>query len=146
VPARTARATGRRRRPVSLLRTCLRSERGAAAVEFALVAPVLVFLLLGIVEFSKVMLVQSSLSAAARDGARAVTLGSTVGGAQATVLSAATSVPLAAGQVTVAGSCTGATSATTVTVTVTHTQPVLFGVLPGGGVVLTGKAVMRCGG
>ena len=142
MPARTAPHAGHRRRPG----TGLRSERGAAAVEFAIVAPMLVFLLLGIVEFSKVMMVQSSLSAAARDGARAVTLGSTIGAAQAVAQSAATSVALATSQVTVSGDCVGKTSSTTVTVTVKYTQPVLYDVLSGAGVTLTGKAAMRCGG
>jgi Flp pilus assembly protein TadG len=143
VPARTAPHAGRRRRPG----TRLRSERGAAAVEFAIVAPMMIFLLLGIVEFSKVMLVQSSLSAAAREGARAVTLGSTVGAAQTVVQSAATSVALTTGQVAVSGSCaTPAGSTTVVTVTVSYTQPVLYDVLGGAGVALTGRAAMRCGG
>ena len=39
-----------------------------------------------------------------------------------------------------------ATSATTVTVTVRHTQPVLYGVLDDAGVAVTGRAAMRCGG
>lgn len=142
MPARTAPHAVRRRPPG----TRLRSERGAAAVEFAIVAPMLVFLLLGIVEFSKVMMVQSSLSAAARDGARAVTLGGTVGAAQAVAQTAATSVALATSQITVSGDCVGKTSATTVTVTVKYTQPVLYDVLSGAGVTLTGKAAMRCGG
>jgi Flp pilus assembly protein TadG len=127
--------------------TRLCSERGAAAVEFAMVVPVLLFLLLGIVEFSKVMLVQSSLSAAAREGARAVTLGGTVAGAQSAAQAAsAGAVSLTAGQIVVSGTCTPATSATTVTVTVSQHQPVLFGILDGAGVDLTGKAAMRCGG
>jgi hypothetical protein len=90
------------------------------------------------------MLVQSSLSAAAREGARAMTLGSTTAAAQTAVKDAATSVTLATNQINVAGTC-GATP-TTVTVTVTYTQPVLFGVLKTAGVPLTGRAVMRCGG
>ena len=50
----------------------LRSERGAAAVEFALVLPVLIVLVLGIVEFGRAFQVQSTLAAAAREGVRIV--------------------------------------------------------------------------
>lgn len=47
-----------------------RFDRGAAAVEFALVMPILMALLLGIMIFSRAYQVQSSLSMAAREGAR----------------------------------------------------------------------------
>lgn len=45
-------------------------ERGAAAVEFALVVPILVILLLGIIEMSFLMRDYSSLSSSVRAGAR----------------------------------------------------------------------------
>jgi Flp pilus assembly protein TadG len=50
------------------------SERGAVAVEFAIVAPLLVMLLLGIMEFSLVYNVQASVSAAAREGVRVMAI------------------------------------------------------------------------
>ncbi|MFT4471609.1 TadE/TadG family type IV pilus assembly protein [Arthrobacter sulfonylureivorans] len=46
------------------------SERGAAAVEMAIVLPLLVLILMGIMEFGRVFYVQISLSHAAREGAR----------------------------------------------------------------------------
>ena len=52
----------------------LRSERGASAVEFALIVPLLVLLVLGIAEFGHAFQVQGTLSAAAREGARAMAL------------------------------------------------------------------------
>jgi TadE-like protein len=48
----------------------LQKERGAAAVEMAIVLPLLLMLLLGIIEFGRVFNVQISLSQAAREGAR----------------------------------------------------------------------------
>ncbi len=45
-----------------------RSESGAAAVEFALVVPILLLLVLGIIEFGRAYNIQNSLSAAAREG------------------------------------------------------------------------------
>lgn len=49
-------------------------DRGAAAVEFALVLPVLVMLLLGIIDFGMVTNAQAIMGNAARDGARAASL------------------------------------------------------------------------
>ena len=44
----------------------LRGERGASAVEFALIVPLLVLLVIGIAEFGHAFQVQGTLSAAAR--------------------------------------------------------------------------------
>jgi Flp pilus assembly protein TadG len=52
----------------------LRTERGAAAVEFAIVLPLLALLLFGIVEFSILYNRQQGLHAAAREGARLAAL------------------------------------------------------------------------
>lgn len=49
-------------------------ERGSAAVEFAIILPVLLSLALGIVEFGYVFNQQISLTQAAREGARAYSL------------------------------------------------------------------------
>lgn len=48
----------------------LTRERGATAVEFALVLPVLLLMVLGMLEFSRAYNTQISLSGAAREGAR----------------------------------------------------------------------------
>jgi Flp pilus assembly protein TadG len=55
----------------------IREERGAAAVEFALILPILVLLVFGIVEFSLAFNRQQGLHAAAREGARIASLPST---------------------------------------------------------------------
>ena len=47
------------------------SRRGTSTVEFALVAPVFLLFLMGIIEFGRVMMVQNVLITAAREGARA---------------------------------------------------------------------------
>lgn len=52
-------------------------ERGAAAVEFALVLPILVVILLGIVDFGLEMNSQAIVANAAREGARTASLGGT---------------------------------------------------------------------
>lgn len=45
-------------------------RRGAAAVEFAVVAPILFMCVLGIIEFSRILWVEQQINNAAREGAR----------------------------------------------------------------------------
>ena len=59
-----------------------RSERGAAAVEFALVLPLLVLLIAGIAEFGRLYYLQTTISGAAREGVRAMALQNNAGAAQ----------------------------------------------------------------
>jgi Flp pilus assembly protein TadG len=49
-------------------------DRGAAAVEFALVVPILLTLVIGIIEFGRAYNIQTTLSNAARDGVRVMAL------------------------------------------------------------------------
>ena len=58
-------------------RVPLRHSRGATLVEFALVMPVFVTLLLGIVEFGRAMMVNQLVTEAARQGARLAVLANT---------------------------------------------------------------------
>ena len=53
-------------------------RRGAAAVEFALVLPVLVILMVGLWEAGRIIQVQQILSNAAREGARVAAQGQTI--------------------------------------------------------------------
>jgi len=46
------------------------AERGQSLVEFALVLPVLILLLMGIVDFGRILSIHELISVAARDGAR----------------------------------------------------------------------------
>ena len=52
-------------------------ERGAAAVEMALVLPVLLFLLMGMIDFGRAYSAQIQLSQAAREGVRLASLNTT---------------------------------------------------------------------
>jgi len=54
-----------------------RRERGAAAVEMALVLPVLLFLLMGLIDFGRAYSAQIQLSQAAREGVRLASLNTT---------------------------------------------------------------------
>ena len=54
------------------------ADQGASAVEFALVLPVLVLLVMGIMQFGFIFAASQGLEAAAREGARLASLGRTV--------------------------------------------------------------------
>lgn len=132
-------------------------EKGAVAVEFALIAPILLTLVLGIFEFGRAFNIQVSLSEAAREAARHAAIhyadaGYTDGDAQNAGVVAAPSVGLAPEDVDLAFSDGGACSpGDNVTVTVTFNTTYLTGLpglIPGmpAELSLTGRGVMRCGG
>jgi Flp pilus assembly protein TadG len=59
---------------------CDLHERGAAAVEFAFVLPLLMLLVVGIIDFSRIFNAEIQLSQAAREGVRLAALASPVTG------------------------------------------------------------------
>ena len=121
-------------------------ERGAAAVEFALVAPLLLLMVLGIAEFGRAYHVQTTLSQAAREGVRVMALQNDPAGAVAATRAAAPDLTLT--NITVIpSSCVANGTAPAATATVTVTLRLAFATrLFGTGVTLTGRGVMRCNG
>ena len=132
---------------------CIRNgdrDRGAAAVEFALVLPVLVLMLLGLIEFSILFNTQISLTNAAREGARSMAIHNDQAVARADAIAAAPSIinpPVTAANVAVVTDPPTATCAAgdTARVTITYPAPLLTGFF-GVTLPLTGKGVMLCGG
>jgi Flp pilus assembly protein TadG len=124
------------------------SERGAAAVEFALILPVLLVLVGGTIDFGRLFYTQIQLSNAARDGVRLAALGSTTYSTtqiQARTVTAASPLAVQTSGVTVTA-CTGAGTSATVTVVpqTTFTWTVL-GFIPGLPLPQPqGKATMTC--
>ena len=57
------------------VRSCWRSERGVAAIEFAIVVPFVLLVLAGIIQFGFVLFLQSHVADVARDTARRVAVG-----------------------------------------------------------------------
>jgi len=124
-------------------RRLLSDERGAAAVEFALVFPLLIVLLFGIIEFGAMYNAQLMVTGAAREGARSMAVTGDAATAKLATIDAATGVALTASDIVVsAATCAAGTN---VTVTITHDQHFLTGMF-GASVDLSGKATRRCNG
>lgn len=115
----------------------IREEEGAAALEFALITPVLLLLVMGIIEFGFAFQAQLALTHAAREGARLATVGRYDA---ATVVSRA--YPLTPTIVTIPADVSTATSGDPVTVTLSYDYD--WQVLPiPGTITIHGTAVMR---
>jgi Flp pilus assembly protein TadG len=97
------------------------TDRGAAAVEFALVLPLLLILVFGIIDFGRAFNAQITLTQAAREGARMTALGYSSGTVQSKTAAAATGLGLTASAVTVTSCPAGATQSTEAVVTVRYT-------------------------
>ena len=78
---------------IRLLLRRRRGERGAAAVEMALILPVLLLLVGGIIDFGRAFNAQMTLTQAAREGARMQSLGYTDAQVASRARQAATGLP-----------------------------------------------------
>ncbi len=74
-PALEAALFTRLRAARGIVRSCWRSERGVAAIEFALVMPFVLLVLSGIIQFGFVLFLQSHVTDVARETARRVAIG-----------------------------------------------------------------------
>jgi len=127
----------------------LRDERGASAVEFALIVPLLIVLVLGIAEFGHAFQVSGTLSAAAREGVRVMALQNDPVAARAAVRTAAPSLDpgVTDAQIVITPAVCPTTGPTTATVRLTVTYPMPFLThFFGSGATLHGTGVMRCNG
>ncbi|HQF02856.1 MAG TPA: TadE/TadG family type IV pilus assembly protein [Phycicoccus sp.] len=123
-------------------------ERGAAAVEFALILPILLVLIGGIVDFGRAFFAQVVITNAAREGARAAVVG-----ADASARAAAAASGLPSAPAVTAGSCPSTGSAQVTVTVVTPFDWILLGpalsLIPGPELLpdqLTASATMQCGG
>lgn len=118
------------------------SERGAVAVEFALLLPVLLLLVLGVMEFGRAYNTQLTLTNASREGVRVMAISNNAAAAKTAAKNAAASLnpALADGNITV-GTCSPGAQ---VTVTIKYTLTTLTGIA--GPFSMTGRGVMLCGG
>lgn len=124
-----------------MLRT---SERGAAAVEFALLAPVLIMILLAIMEFGRAYNVQVTLTSAAREGVRTMAINNSQPAARTAARNTAAHLnpPLVDGNI--AFSATNCSVGSQMTVTISYNLSTMTGIA--GPFAMTGKGTMLCGG
>lgn len=117
--------------------------RGAVAVEFALVAPILLALVAGIVEFSHAYNLQISVTQAAREAARTMAIEDDQGAAE---LAATAGAPgLNTGSFGYSFSPATCSADQNMTVTITYPASTLTGIF-GSTVTVTGVGAMQCGG
>lgn len=116
-------------------------DRGAVMVEFALILPILLMLVIGIVQFGFALNTQISIQAGAREGARALALGESSAAVDAAVNGAADNANITGISKT---ACTDPDEGyATVRVTAQYTFSIPFVDL--GTKTLTATARMRCG-
>ena len=121
-----------------------RSERGAAALEFALILPILITLIFGIIEFGRAFNASITVTQAAREAVRQVALNK--GSAAAVTAGTNAANPLT---VTVtplvpsSGPCTAGTNAKA-TVNTVFSYDIPF--VSSATITISRSAVMKCGG
>lgn len=111
-----------------------------------MVVPLLILLVVGIAEFGRAYHIQTTLSAAAREGVRVMALTDDQAQARSAAKSAAAQLnpPLADGQIVFSPSACSTDQQ--VTSTVTYPMDFLTGLLGQSGITLTGQGTMRCNG
>ncbi len=126
------------------------SERGAAAVEFALVAMLLILLLVGSLQFGLIFNRWLMAEHAAREGVRWASLRNPAGVVRTQAIAASPGLDLGAGDVSVSpGDPTAALPGTPATVIVRTTVPIFVPIVDGflgenpGGFPLTASATQR---
>ncbi|WP_309072206.1 pilus assembly protein [Arthrobacter sp.] len=128
----------------------MQRERGAVAVEMALLLPVLILLLLGIMEFGRAFNAQVTLTNAAREGVRVMAITNVQADARAAAANAASTLATTSTNPTFTFSTLPATTPAVcaagrqVTMTITYTLDTLTGIA--GPFTMTGRGVMQCGG
>jgi Flp pilus assembly protein TadG len=120
------------------------SERGAAAVEFAILLPLLLMLVLGSIEFGRAYNAQITLTNAARDGVRVMAIANDPAGAKTAAKNAAASVSTTIPTSDVTLSTNTCSTGAQVTLTIKYNLSTITGIA--GPFPMTGKGVMLCGG
>lgn len=120
----------------------LKKNRGQAMVEFALVLPILLLLLFGMIEFGRVFHEYLVVTHAAREGARVATLGGTDAEILTSVNIAADSVP-ATVIVPLGTRVRGSQVTVTVTSQVPIITPLFSTIFPQNPFPVSGTSIMR---
>jgi Flp pilus assembly protein TadG len=130
-------------------------ERGAAAVEFALLLPLLLLIIFGTIDFGRALNAQITLTQAAREGARLASIGDSYAAVQtgtqgaATGLSSVVVPPPPKFTACTAGAGPGVNAVVNVTYSFSFITPVaffasMFGSSFGSAITLSAQGVMPC--
>lgn len=125
-------------------------ERGAAAVEFALVFPLVIMLLLSVIEFSRLWNIQATISDGARIAARFASVHSDDADVVENARDEARAIPgfvdWSAATIDVSPDCAGAGIATTTITVSPGSVSEWFSTAIGSPIELTATGRMPCGG
>jgi Flp pilus assembly protein TadG len=132
----------------------IRRDRGAAAVELGILLPLLLLIVLGIIDFGRMLNAQVTLTQAAREGSRLAALGNADADVTTRTQDAATSLESVGVSITACpdGSGSGSDARVTATYTFEFVTPVGdIGAMFGGGgygdpITLSAEGVMPCEG
>lgn len=120
-----------------------RNDEGAAAVEFALVLPLLLLIVCGIIDFGRAYHARITLSHSAREAVRVWALGGTA--AEATTAAQASATGLTGVTITTTSCVFGSATAITVTAPFSYLTPLIAELAPATA-AFSAEGVMRCGG
>lgn len=127
------------------LRELIRGNKGQGLVEFALVLPVLLLLVFGIIQFGFIFNAYMVTGYASREGARVAALGKSDSDIEAATMAAAVTIGINENDVIIVPSAPR-NKGTSVTVTVKHDVDVFLPLMPkilGNSVSTDGSTVMR---
>jgi Flp pilus assembly protein TadG len=113
-------------------------------VEFAIVMPLLLLLVFGIIEYGRGYNVKVELTGSVREGARELALGGSNAEARQAVIDAAPGLNPAPSEFTITR-CPADGSDGRAIMTVTYDLDALTPLVPSGSIRLTARGVMRCG-
>ncbi|MBT2727433.1 pilus assembly protein [Bacillus sp. ISL-75] len=120
----------------------MKSQKGQSLVELALVLPVLILLLFGIIDFSRIFHAYLTIDHAGREAARSASIGSDDATVKNTAASDATSIGLTTEKVSISGTRTSGTDVTiTITYPITFLTPIIGQII--GTLTLTDTTTMR---
>lgn len=128
-------------------------DRGAAAVEFALLLPVVLLLVFGLIDFGRALNAQITLTQAAREGARLASFGQASAAVVTRTQTAANGLSLPAADIAVTTCAPGAGAAANAQVTISYpfsfATPIgaimsMFGSGAAKSLTLTATATMPC--
>ncbi|CAH2714468.1 hypothetical protein BACCIP111895_01631 [Neobacillus rhizosphaerae] len=119
----------------------MKSEKGQSLVEFALIVPVLVFLLLGIMDFARIFHAYLTIDHAGREAARAASIGKDAATITNIAVDQGASIGLKTTNVTVSTGSSGTNAKITIHYPITFLTPMIGNIV--GPLNLKDTTVMR---